>query len=250
MDRIPTGITGLDELLKGGLPENIAIGLFGDVGSGKEALCNQTVWNMLNEDCYILYYAVDKSSNDIRDDMSQNGWDIEPFEKDDRLHFVDVFSRGMGIIQEKMYDTGELDTPDAISFNFKEMISEGRNYTLKMMLRRRRLIVVYYSMSPLFTLSDTREVLRFLQYGKYATRISKAIGIAVLHSGVHGEDIENAFRSLADGVIELRRKEKNGHTARFLRINKMPRTAFTENFYPLDVTSKGVEVYPFSVSSF
>lgn len=253
MARLETGIAGLDQLLKGGLPESSAIGIIGDVGSGKELICNQIVWNLLQRDVYVLYYPVDKSAEDIKDDMIHYGWDIEPYVKEDKLHFVDAFSRGMEIIQEKMYafdkDEGDMVTPDKISFNFKEMISEGRNYALKMTLRRRKLFVVYYSLSPLFTVSDQKEVLRFLHYAKYATRISKAVGFAVLHSGLHGDSVENSFRQLADGIIETRKKNLDGHVARFLRIGKMARTEINENYYPLELTSNEILVHPYAVTS-
>ena len=249
MDKLATGIAGLDKLLEGGLPESSAIGLIGDVDSGKEIICNQIVWSLLNRDYSILYYAVDKPSEDVRANMVQYNWNVDSYEKDDRLHFVDAFSSGMKIIAEKMYEKGEMVSPDRINFNFKDMISEGRNYALKQVLLRKKLFVVYYSMSPLFTVTDEREVLRFLQYAKYATRISNAIGIATLHLGIHGTNIENAFQQLADGIIELKKKSLDGYAARFLRINKMARTKISESYYPLEITPNGVVVHPFPVTS-
>ncbi|UCH02104.1 MAG: hypothetical protein JSV20_09915 [Candidatus Bathyarchaeota archaeon] len=249
MDRVPTGIDGLDNLLKGGLPPSTAIGLVGDVNSGKEMICNHVTWSLLNKGYYVLYFAVDKSAEDIRDDMYQSNWNIEDFEKEDKLHFIDVFSRGQEIIEEKMYESGELVEPEKISFNFKEMIAEGRKYAIKMALRRRKLVVIYYSMSPLFTVSNHRDVLRFLQYAKYATRISKAVGIAALHLGIHGTNIETAFQQLADGIIEVRRKTLNGYAARFIRISKMARTNFSENYYPLEISKDGILVHTIPVTS-
>jgi KaiC/GvpD/RAD55 family RecA-like ATPase len=58
-----------------------------------------------------------------------------------------------------------------------------------------------------------------------------------------GGEIENACIQLADGVIELKKKTQDSHTARFIRILKMVKTKIKEEYYPLELTSSGIVVH-------
>jgi KaiC/GvpD/RAD55 family RecA-like ATPase len=252
MDRCPSGIETLDTLLQGGFPKSTAIGLIGDVGSGKTTLCNQIVWNSLQRGANVLYYCVDESVDDVLLNMEQFEWDVKPFVEKGTLHFVDVFSRGMGFISDTMYasdtvDSVEPDQVSEISFNFREMILEGKKYVFNY-LTGTDLLVIYDSFSPLFMAMARAKVLRFLQYAKYASRVSKAVGIATLDMGVHGEQIENACQQQADGVIELKKRIQDGHTSRFLRVVKMARTRVSEEYYPLELTDHGLIVHRIAMS--
>jgi KaiC/GvpD/RAD55 family RecA-like ATPase len=253
LDRSPSGIKSLDELIEGGFPRPSLIGLIGEVESRKTTLCYHIAWNALQRGSCVLHYSIDQSSDDVIAEMAQFGWNVEPYIKKGILQFVDVFSRGMQLIAEKIVDSKEdfeVIKPDKVSKIFpdlREMIMEGQRYFWKAETGG-ELIVVYDSLTSLFTTMDRRNVLRFLQYAKYASRLSNAVGIAVLDSGIHGAEIENACRQLADGVIEMRKKTQDGYTARYIRIGKMARTKSREEYYPLELTDSGLVVYRLAVT--
>jgi len=246
--RVPTGIEALDALIEGGFPRPSSIGLMGNVGSGKSIFCNQVAWNLLQRGFNVLYYAVDEPAEDVRTSMDRFGWDIASYEDRGALKFVDVFSQGMELVLEKTrsWKVEELAvSPDRmveIPFNLREMILQGKDYFFTG-IRGKDLLMIFDSVTPLFRTLEARNVLRFLQSSAYACRISKAIGIATIHTGIHGEQIENACQQLADGVIEFRKKGGDGGVSRFIRIVKMRATEIYEEYCPMEITRKGIVIH-------
>jgi len=55
---------------------------------------------------------------------------------------------------------------------------------------------------------------------------------------------------LADGVIELKKITQAGHVERYMRIVKMSKTRFSEEYYPLEITNQGIVIHKLPVSSF
>ena len=159
----------------------------------------------------------------------------------------------MALISEKTA-TGRIEDitvePDKVadvSYNFREMITAGKKYYFEA-IAGKDLLVVFDSLSPLFSATETSKVLRFLQYMRYASRVGNAIGIATLQLGVHGPQIENAAQHLADGVIELRRISEGGSVKRLLRVVKMVRTKIYEEYCPMEITDKGISVHKIPVA--
>ncbi|MEM2904295.1 MAG: ATPase domain-containing protein [Candidatus Bathyarchaeia archaeon] len=246
--RVPTGIEALDALIEGGFPRPSSIGLMGNVGSGKSIFCNQVAWNLLQRGFNVLYYAVDEPAEDVRMNMERFSWDVTPYEERGALKFVDVYSQGMELVLEKTksWKVEELAvSPDRmveIPFNLREMILQGKEYFFTG-IRGRDLLMIFDSVTPLFQALEAKNVLRFLQSSAYACRISKAIGIATIHTGIHGEQIENACQQLADGVIEFRKRGEEGGVSRFIRIVKMRATKIYEEYCPMEITRNGIVIH-------
>lgn len=248
MNRVPTGITDLDELIDGGFPRPATIGIMGDVGSGKSILCNQVAWNMLRKGFNVLYYTLDQSFEDVIVSMDRFGWSTSEFLKNGQLRFVDVFSKGMELIAEKTKENQiediaiDADRMGAIPISLRDMIMMGREHYFKAVFGR-DLLIVFDSLSPLFSMLDQIEVLKFLRAANYACRISNGIGIATLHTGIHSSQVENACQQIADGVIEMRRVMEGGSILRTVRIVKMSKTKIFEEYCPIEITSTGVVVH-------
>src|SRR6201988_916226 len=56
--RMPTGVTGLDEILGGGLPEYSFNIIAGAPGCGKTTLAHQIVFANASRECPVLYFTV------------------------------------------------------------------------------------------------------------------------------------------------------------------------------------------------
>jgi len=222
LERFPTGIETLDELMEGGFPRPSAISILGDVGVGKSLLCRQIMWNALSRGTNVLFYLTEESLDETKEGLLRYGWDIDIFEKEAKLRFVDIFSKGVKIAEESVLEPEELMKK---SFNFFEILKEGHDYFFKT-LRGKNLLVIFDSLSTVFLVMELKKALSFLQNMKMATRAGRCVGITTLHTKVHDDKIENIVRSFSDGIIEMKTIEKSGKIIRHMNIVKMNRTDY------------------------
>ena len=252
--RIPSGIPSLDDLIEGGFPKPSTIGVMGDVGSGKTILCQNMVWAALQKNMDVLYYTIDYGMDDVIDTMESFGWDIGPYVTSEKIHFVDIFAKGMEMIAKKIENqklediTIEPEKVAKISYNLRDMISAGKKHYFQAVAGK-PFLVIYDSLTPIFSSIEPKQVLRFLQYMKFASRVSNAVGIAVLQYGVHGEQVETACSQIADGVLELGKKTERGSVRRSIRIVKMAKTKIFEEYCPLEITPTGIMIHKIPLTS-
>ena len=78
IERIPTGVPGLDELIEGGLPKGRITLITGAAGSGKTTLGMQFLYNgctSFGENG--LFVTLEEEAADLIKDMSRYGWELE-----------------------------------------------------------------------------------------------------------------------------------------------------------------------------
>ena len=78
IERVPTGIPGLDELIEGGLPKGRITLIAGAAGSGKTTLGMQFLYNGITafgENG--LFVTLEEETADLVRDMGRYGWDLE-----------------------------------------------------------------------------------------------------------------------------------------------------------------------------
>jgi KaiC/GvpD/RAD55 family RecA-like ATPase len=86
-----TGISGLDEMLGGGIPTGHAVSIFGGPGAGKTTFTLQFLHNgatMYDEPG--IYVSLDESICDIKRNVRAFGWDFEKLEKEQKIVFLDA----------------------------------------------------------------------------------------------------------------------------------------------------------------
>ena len=242
----PTGIRLLDELLGGGFPRPAAVGIVGPVGSGKSTLVKQIAANALERDFHVQYYAIDESAEDVRDAIAAHGIDVEKYESQDKLSFVDLFALGI----ERLSESLPVNDPENIvntSIKLSDLVAQGRNYSLRHLGKKQ--MGIMDSITPIFLMLEAKKVFQFEQVLKYATRFSKSIGIATVHTKVLDQNIENAMINFADVAIELERRKtsqrtSNGRTLRLLRNGRNP---VSSRAYYYDFTPNGLELSPAAI---
>ncbi len=156
----PTGIKVLDDLLGGGLPRPSAVGVIGAVGSGKSSLVRQLAVTMLERDFRVLYYAIDESAEDVRESVSSYGIDVNKYETEGRLSFIDIFALGV----ERLAEAYPVEEPEQIvdsTFKFSDLVAQGRSFTLKHLGKKQ--FVVMDSLTPFFLMVEAKRVFQFGQ---------------------------------------------------------------------------------------
>ena len=101
MNRVPTGITGLDALIEGGIPEGRSLLVSGGTGTGKTIFGLQYLYfgaKKYNEPG--IYVTLDERPDLIRQDMIRFGWDLRKLEDENMLHVLKKM--GCDVIQGYM----------------------------------------------------------------------------------------------------------------------------------------------------
>jgi KaiC/GvpD/RAD55 family RecA-like ATPase len=77
IDRVPTGVPGLDPLIEGGFPKGRSILVTGNPGTGKTIFSLQFLAEGLERGEKAIYVAADEPPFDIVEQAASMGWDFE-----------------------------------------------------------------------------------------------------------------------------------------------------------------------------
>jgi circadian clock protein KaiC len=87
IERIPTGIEGLDTNLHGGLPQGSITLVSGTPGTGKTIVCFQYIFTGLKQNEKCLYLASDERVGNLLRQAKELGFDFQPYIEEGLLTF-------------------------------------------------------------------------------------------------------------------------------------------------------------------
>ena len=222
VERIKTGIYGLDQLIEGGLIDKSAIVVVGSSGTGKTTFAMQFLMHGIDNGEQGLYVTMEESPEQIMKEAKMMGWDMEKhYEKN--LFFIHLKGK-----------------------NFKKMIEEQ----LPQLVKARsdydiKTRVVIDPMTPVIWATENKLEQREL-IGKLFYTL-KELGVVMATVEEHskpgetiGEDVLLPIY-LADGVFHLEYYPIGGAFNRTLNIIKMRGTQHGEGVYPY-IFSRGVGI--------
>ncbi|MEB3757995.1 MAG: KaiC domain-containing protein [Desulfurococcales archaeon] len=234
MERVKTGIPGMDELLYGGIPKRNVVLLSGGPGTGKTIFSQQYIYYGLTKGEPGVYVALEEHPVQIRKNMASLGWDVREYERKGLFAIVDAFTGGIGeAAKREKYVVTSID-------DFGEFID-----VLKEALRDTGAVrAVVDSVSTLYITkpSVARGVMMNLKrvlagLGATSLLVSQ---VSVTDRGFGGPGVEHAV----DGIIRLDLDEINGELQRSLIIWKMRGTKHDMRRHPFEITDRGIIVYP------
>lgn len=79
IERVTTGIAGLDTLVEGGFPKGRSILLTGEPGTGKTIFCLQFLADGLRRREKCIFVTADEEPMDILEQAASLGWDLESY---------------------------------------------------------------------------------------------------------------------------------------------------------------------------
>ncbi len=234
VERIKTGIPGMDELLYGGIPKRNVVLLSGGPGTGKTIFSQQYLYSGLMRGEPGIYVALEEHPVQVRRNMAEFGWDVRRFEEEGLFAIVDAFTGGIGeAAKRERYVVSSVD-------DFGEFID-----VVKQALRELKAVrVAVDSVSTLYITKPAvaRGILMNLKrvlagYGATAILVSQ---VSVTERGFGGPGVEHAV----DGIIRLDLDEVNGELKRSLIVWKMRGTKHDMRRHPFEISDKGIRVYP------
>jgi len=91
VERINSGIPGLDDLIQGGFPKNSTTLVTGGAGTGKTIFCCQYLMDGLKDGENCLYITVEENDEDIMRDAKEFGWNFEEYEDSFEIEYLNPF---------------------------------------------------------------------------------------------------------------------------------------------------------------
>jgi KaiC/GvpD/RAD55 family RecA-like ATPase len=98
LDRVSTGVPGLDPLIGGGIPKGSSILVTGDAGTGKTILALHFINAACSAGKKAAYISVEESRQNLVTQAATFGWDFDDFEKRGLLRVATM-------LEERMVDT-------------------------------------------------------------------------------------------------------------------------------------------------
>jgi circadian clock protein KaiC len=224
---VATGIPGLDQLLRGGLPRDRMHLIEGEPGTGKTTLALQFLLEGRRTGEAGLYVTLSETSEELRHVAASHGWTLDGIET---YQLAPTAERGAD--EYTLYHPAEIELADLTKSVLAHVGKIGPAR------------VVFDSLSELRLLA--RDPLRYRRQilGLKDFFSSHPSTVLLLDDHSAGEaDLQ--LRSLAHGVLLLEHLPfEYGRARRRLRVVKLRGTAITEGFHDFIIARGGLTVFP------
>ncbi len=225
MEKVRTGMDGLDEMLFGGIPRGSTVVVMGSFGTGKTTFGLQFLNQGLAEGEKGIFISLEEDRESILADAEAHGWDLR------------------SKLEGKQLEIVKLEPTDA-KVTIQRIKSELPEFIKKFGASR----IVFDSISLLNMLFDNDHDRRTNIFN--LSQMVKRTGATLLMTAEVKDDNPFASRDglieyVADGVISLRYLEMQSRNELMLslRIIKMRRTEHSRKITPYSISNRGLEVH-------
>lgn len=236
MERLNTGIHGLDEKIQGGFVSGSVNLVTGKTGTGKSAFCTSFLYVGAQKNEPGVYVTTEETEEDIKADIkSMFNWDIEDLEKKKLISFLVLepvlpinFNR-----EEEMSRIFKIYVYDLYS-KIEEIVKKTN---------AKRLVIDSTTIIEMFIKDD---YLRRVALMKLVGDLKK-LGVTTIVTGTvpEGTDllsISGIIEFIADSVTKLEFLPIAEEFKRTLTIRKMRRTDHSIYIHPFEITKEGLKI--------
>jgi circadian clock protein KaiC len=223
-----TGVPGLDEVLKGGLPANRLYLVRGNPGVGKTTLSMQFLLEGEKRGEQGLYVTLSETKIEIEDIAHSHGWNLGK---------LAIFE--LSAMEQEMAE----DAQNTIFHPSEIELNKTTDLLLRKIVQANPKRIVLDSMSELRLLSDSplryrRQMLALKQFF-----VGRDMTVMLLDDHTAGGDLQ--VQSIAHGVISIETITSDyGTERRRLKIDKMRGVDFMAGYHDSVIVPGGLRVFP------
>jgi circadian clock protein KaiC len=225
--KAPTGVPGLDDILRGGLPKNQLYLLQGSPGTGKTTLAMKFLLEGARRGEKVLYITFSETKLELEAVAWSHGWDL----KDVQILEISALQNS-GFSSGTMFHSSEMELSRTISVVLEKIIEVGAER------------VVFDSVSELRLLSDSllkyrRQMLAFKEFfiGRKAT--------VLFLDDLTSESGDVQVQSIVHGVLLLEKfRAGYGVERRQFHISKLRGVDFRAGTHDYIIDRGGLRIYP------
>lgn len=226
---IPVGVAGLNDILRGGLPDNCVYLVSGIPGAGKTTLAMQFLLEGVRLGDRCLYITLSESQREIQKVARSHGWDLNGIEICELAPSETNLSTGS---QLTVFNPSELELGETT----EALIAAVNKFKPKR--------VVVDSLSELRLVAQNA-----LRYRRQILALKQFFGgrecTVLLLDDETGEPGDGQLESIAHGVVKLEQLANQfGAERRRLRIVKMRGVAFRGGYHDFSIRKGGLDVFP------
>ncbi len=254
MERVSTGIVGLDAMLRGGLPAGRSYIVTGPSGSGKSILAMHFLLDGLKRGESAMLVALDEPPSEIKSNMEAFGWNLDQLTTldatpDIRAHkkkdVIDVGTtldvRDMEKVRDVRKST-QLRTMEVTIHSVQKMIKQARRDLIEDGGRPYTRIVID-SMTALRRFSLRGEEARVLVQS-FLRFLSELEVTTIIVSNPSAPDALDPESLLVRGEMLMHKWIDGNVVRRAISIERMRGTSFDEKLRPMVIGGRGIIVYP------
>lgn len=226
MERVKTGIPGLDDMLNGGLIAKRPYIIIGSPGAGKTILGMQFLREGTKNRERGMYISLEESNEELKQNMSVFGWDLKSIKLIDTAH-------ELGADKWLIKANTIVSKPEFSLVNLMRVMRE------KMQINKPKRVVI-----------DSLTSIKMLYAKEYDMRrgllaltnfLFKSGATSILTSTT--PSINMMEESLASGIIKLHTIESKGEMINAISIAKMRGSNFDKHIRPMRITDEGLVVF-------
>jgi len=226
---LKTGVVGLDDLLRGGLPESASVLFEGLPGCGKDCFAYAFLFNQIKEGKlgFIVYSGL--SNRDIKDVFEGHGMKIQDESVANLLYWIDAEGRDDGQNVIKV----EQGTLSEISITLSKYLESNKE---------KNMVGVVQLLDAALMLNSPKEIYKFTKELVQKLKRYNITSIFLIEKGMHAPESVVMLESLSDGVVEFKLFEEGFDVKRGLRVVKMRGATVEPKFFPYLMSEAGLSV--------
>ncbi len=224
-------ISGLDEIMYGGLPEGRTTLIEGTPGTGKSIVALEFLYRGALAGQAGILVAFEERASAVRRNALTMGWDLETLEKAGKLAIIDA----------------RMDPETVVSgdFNMKALLTIIEGQSKAMGAKR----IVFDALDVLMRLFDSPARERGEMYFLHEWLLDREMTSIITVKASEGNSVFSRYEFLefmADCVIRLIQRPGEWVSTRELQIIKYRGSDFGRNGYPFVIQPGGISVIPIS----
>jgi circadian clock protein KaiC len=229
--RISTGVTGLDDILAGGLPAGHLYLVEGDPGTGKTTLALQFLLEGAARGERCMYVTLSESKHELEQVAASHGWSLN------EIILLEMIPSDEDLSPEAQYTVfhpSDVELADTMTAIVKQVNAVDPERVVFDSLSEFRML----ARDPL---KYRRQILALKRH--FAGRNCTVLLLDDRSSGGSSDDLQ--LQSLSHGVLRLETLERDfGIARRRVSIRKLRGSRFREGFHDYSIRTGGLDIYP------